>query len=203
MKRNVAILVFEDAEVLDFAGPFEVFAVSSQLNAGRGFDVGLVAEHRSPVRAMNGMTVVANWTWEDMPAPDVLVVVGGRGSRQAMAHAPLRAWVAQAAAAAEVVLSVCGGARIVGALGLLDGRQATTHRQAFDELQAIAPAALLRRDARVVDAGRIVTTGGISAGIDGALHVVSRLLGEPVAQRTAAYMEYAWDPACAVVAPVQ
>ncbi|NZA27427.1 DJ-1/PfpI family protein [Luteimonas sp. SJ-92] len=203
MKRNVAILVFEDAEVLDFAGPFEVFAVTSQLNEGRYFDVGLVAADRSPVRAMNGMTVVPNWTWQRMPAPDVLVVVGGLGSRRAMTDAPLLAWVAQAAASAEVVLSVCGGARIVGALGLLDDRDATTHHQVFDELQAIAPAARLRRDARVVDAGRIVTTGGISAGIDGAFHVVSRLLGEPVAQRTAAYMEYRWDSGCAVAAASQ
>lgn len=200
MKRSVAILVFEGAEVLDFSGPFEVFAVTSQLNDGEFFEVGLVAEHAAPLRAINGMTVIPNWTYAQMPAPDVLVVAGGSGSRRAMTDVALLEWTAAAARRAEVVLSICSGARILGALGLLDGIPTTTHHQVLDELQAIAPASRILRGARVVDAGKIVSTGGISAGIDGAFHVVSRLHGEAVAARTATYMEYAWKGSASTVA---
>ncbi len=194
MNRSVAILVFEGAEVLDFAGPFEVFGVTSELHAHRFFDVALVAERDDPVRAINGMLVVPNRTYAQLPRPDVLIVAGGAGTRRAMHDPRLLAWTAEAAQHAEIVLSVCSGARILGALGLLDGKEVATHHQVFDHVAEIAPRALLNRQARFVDAGKVVTTGGISAGIDGSFHVVARLLGGEVARRTAHYMEYAWTP---------
>lgn len=192
-KRVVAILVFEGVEVLDFSGPFEVFAVSSQLHHRSLFEVGLVAEDVTPMRAANDLIITPNWCYGEMPAPDVLVIPGGGGSRRAMADQALRHWVIQAAGGAEVVLSVCGGARIVGACGLLDDLDATTHHKAFEEVEAIAPAARILRGKRIVDSGRIVSTGGVSAGIDGAFHVVSRLCGTAVASRTAEHMEYPWS----------
>lgn len=194
MKRRVAILVYEGAEVLDFAGPFEVFAVTSELNDDRHFDVGIVAATPEPVRAVNGMLVKPNWTFDDMPAPEIVVVSGGSGSRQAMHDSAVLDWTHAAIDSAEVVLSICSGARILGALGLLAHRRATTHHQVFDHLQEIEPTAILERGARFVDTGKIITTGGISAGIDGSFHVVSRLLGHDIARRTADYMEYAWTP---------
>lgn len=193
-KRSVAILVYEGAEVLDFAGPFEVFAVTSELNDDRFFDVRLVAAHAEPVLAINGMRVLANSTFAEMPAPDVLVIAGGSGSRRAMHDRALLDWVKNAAETAEVVLSICSGARIPAALGMLDGLEATTHHLVFDHLQEIAPTAQLKRGVRFVDTGRIVTTGGITAGIDGSFHIVARLLGMRIASGTAEYMEYAWQP---------
>lgn len=194
MKRNVAILVYEGAEVLDFSGPFEVFAVTSELNDHALFDVSIVAATREPVASINGMLVTPNKTYAELPAPDILVIAGGSGSRKAMLDKPLLAWVTKAFESAEVVLSVCSGARILGVLGLLAKKEITTHHQVFDHLQEIEPTAVLNRRARFVDTGKIITTGGISAGIDGSFHVVARLLGLKIAEKTAAYMEYAWKP---------
>jgi len=194
MKKNVAILVFDGAEVLDFAGPFEVFAVASELHEHALFDVSIVAALREPVRAVNGMLVLPNRTYDELPEPDILVVAGGAGTRKAMVGPELLAWTSRAAEAAEIVMSVCSGARILASLGLLAGREVTTHHQVFDDLAQMEPTARLNRAARFVDTGKIITTGGISAGIDGSFHVVARLAGLSVARDTAAYMEYGWTP---------
>ncbi len=194
MKRSVAILVFDGAEVLDFSGPFEVFAVTSELNDHALFEVSLVAETFDPVSSINGMLVKANKVYGEIPHPDVLVIAGGSGSRRAMRDPALLEWTSLAVQSAEIVLSICSGARILGALGLLANKPATTHHQVFDHLQEIEPTAQLDREARFVDTGKIITTGGISAGIDGAFHVVARLLGKQIAQKSANYMEYAWQP---------
>lgn len=192
-RRNVAILVFDGAEVLDFAGPFEVFSVTSELNDHRYFQVFVVAEEERPIRAVNGLRIVPDHSFDTSPAPDVLVVSGGAGSRREMENPDLLGWVKRVSERAEVVLSVCSGARILARAGLLRGRPATTHHEVLDDLRELAPDAEVRGDARFVDAGRIVTTGGISAGIDGSFHVVERLLGREVARRTARYMEYDWN----------
>lgn len=193
-KRNVAILVFDGAEVLDFAGPFEVFAVASELHDHRLFDVRIVAADERPVTAVNGMQLSPNSTYATQPAPDVLVIAGGAGTRQAMHDPNLREWVNRSVQGAEVVLSICSAARILAALGLLDGREATTHHEVLSHLAEIAPTAILKPEQRFVDTGKITTTGGITAGIDGSFHIVARLLGRQVAERTARYMEYAWQP---------
>lgn len=193
MKRSVAILMYDGAEVLDFAGPFEVFAVTSELNDDALFEVSMVGASRQPVRAVNGMLVMPNRSFDELAGPDILVVPGGNGSRQAMHDPVLLGWTEQATRTAEIVMSVCSGARILGALGLLAGREVTTHHQVFEHLQQIEPTARLNRDARFVDTGQIITTGGISAGIDASFHVVARLLGRGIADGTAAYMEYAWQ----------
>ncbi|WP_194955142.1 DJ-1/PfpI family protein [Sphingopyxis solisilvae] len=190
MKRDVAILVFEDAEVLDFAGPFEVFSVASELHDHALFDVRIVAATGAPVRAVNGFMVVPNATFAGMRQPDILVIAGGAGTRRVMSDPELIAWAGNAAASAEIILSVCSGARILAALGLLDDLEVTTHHQMFDHIAELAPRAHLRPGARFVDTGKIITTGGISAGIDGAFHVVSRLHGTGLAAATARYMEY-------------
>lgn len=193
-KRRVAILIYPDVEVLDFAGPFEVFSVASQIHDDRYFDVGLVAADLDPVASINGMKVCPNYRFDDCPPPDVLVLAGGNGSRNAMADPALLRWVDAAAEQAGIVLSVCSGARILAALGRLHATEVTTHHEVFDDIAALEPSARLRPDLRFVDAGRIVTSGGISAGIDASFHVVARLLGVDVARRTARYMEYHWVP---------
>ncbi|MDP3762397.1 MAG: DJ-1/PfpI family protein [Ramlibacter sp.] len=192
--RCVGILVFDGVEVLDFAGPFEVFGVTGELSGGQHFKASLVAKQAREYVAVNGMKVSPNETFDNHPAYDVLVVAGGSGTRTVMNDEGLIQWISRAAARAEVVLSVCSGARLLGQAGLLDGLPVATHHLVYEHLGQIAPQAILRRDARVVDTGQVVTTGGISAGIDGSFHVVSRLLGSDVARRTADYMEYRWVP---------
>lgn len=191
MRRAVSILVFPDVEVLDFAGPFEVFSVADERNGYRLFDVSIVAQSAEPVRARNGLRILPDRTIdEDEPAPHVLIIPGGDGSNAAMKEARLVEWVRRAAARAEVTMTVCTGTRIAGAAGLLEGREYTTHHEAAPAIAGLFPAATQRLDRRVVDTGRFVSTGGISAGLDGAFHLLGRLAGEHVVRDAAAYMEY-------------
>ncbi|HEX2138463.1 MAG TPA: DJ-1/PfpI family protein [Woeseiaceae bacterium] len=193
-KRSVAIVIYEGVEVLDFAGPFEVFSVTDELNDYRHFDVSLIAASDTPYATVNNMRVLPNRVFEDAESPSILVVPGGAGSKAAMKDKPLLDWVGTSAAAAEIVLSVCSGARVLAQLGLLDNLEVTTHHQVATHLQSLAPAAKVAIDRRFIDTGKVVTTGGITAGIDGAFHIVARLLGEMTAKRTAQYMEYDWRP---------
>jgi transcriptional regulator GlxA family with amidase domain len=190
--RNVGILIFDDVEVLDFCGPFEVFAVTGRQSDAKPFHVYTIAERRDPVAARGGLSVNPTHTLADCPRPDVLVVPGGFGTRRLMEHKPVIDWIRGAAGEAELVLSVCTGALLLGKAGLLDGQPATTHHAALELLRQAAPRAAVRGEQRIVDNGALVISAGISAGIDAALHVVSRLVGEGAAAEAAAHMEYDW-----------
>ncbi len=190
MRRTVAILLFDEVEVLDFAGPFEVFAVTDELAGYRLFRVVTVAQEKRAIRARNGLGVNPDHSFADCPPPDILVVPGGNGSKALLKIPAVLAWVRASADAAEVVASVCTGARLLAKTGLLDGLRATTHHENFAELRELAPRATIVEDERFVDTGRILTAGGISAGIDLSLHLVARLHGSATAQKTATYMEY-------------
>lgn len=201
MQRNVAILVFDDVEVLDFCGPFEVFSVTGRRDGSNPFNVYTVAE-QTPVAARNALSVNPHFLLETCPPPDILVVPGGGGfdkagkpfgSRREMHNARLLTWLKTQAERTELILSVCTGALILANTGLLSGLGATTHHGAFDALAEAAPDAVIHRHKRIVDNGKVVLSGGISAGIDASFHVVSRLHGETVAQETAKYMEYDWQ----------
>src|SRR5687767_14420982 len=195
MSLRTAILIFDEVEVLDFAGPFEVFSVTGRRQKLEPFDVYTVAERLAPVAARNGLSVNPRYTFADCPPPDILVVPGGYGTRREMRNPVMLEWIARISPACELVLSVCTGALVLGAAGLLDDREATTHFMAFDELRAVAPKALVRDNQRIVDNGNVILSAGVSAGIDMSLHVVARLLGADVARETARYMEYEgnWD----------
>ncbi|MDA0814483.1 MAG: DJ-1/PfpI family protein [Verrucomicrobia bacterium] len=190
--RNLAIVLFDDAEVLDFCGPFEVFSVASHQSDPPAFDVFTVAEKPGPVIARNGLSVNADHTLDTCPKPDLLLVPGGLGTRTEMNNALLIDWIKQTADAAELVLSVCTGALLLGKAGLLDGLDVTTHHVAYDLLREIVPSGTIHEDRRFVDNGKIITSAGIAAGIDMSLHVVERLLGEEAAAATARQMEYPW-----------
>lgn len=195
MARNVAILIFDDAEVLDFCGPFEVFSSTRQRDTGELlFHVYTVAEKAGPVRARNGLSVNPAYTFADCPHPDLLLVPGGRGTRREIHNETLVGWVKEQAGHVELLLSVCTGALILAKAGLLEGLAATTHFQAFDELAALAPRTTLCPDKRYVDNGQIVLSAGVSAGIDMSLYVVARLLGEEQASATARHMQYDYWP---------
>jgi transcriptional regulator GlxA family with amidase domain len=190
---NVAILIFPEVEVLDFAGPFEAFAVTEEDEASKPFNVYLVAETAEPVRARHGFTVVPHYTISNCPPPDLFLVPGGFGTRQAMHNPALMGWITEQHQRTQLTLSVCTGAIMLGHAGLLNGLRATTHHTAFDRLRISAPNTEILENARVVDNGKIITSAGVSAGIDMSLHVIGRLCGQDVARRTARIMEYDWQ----------
>lgn len=187
MKKNVAILIFDDVEVLDFAGPFEVFAVADELHDRAAFHTFTLALQPGTIRARNGLKVVPDFTLESCPAPHVLVIPGGAGTRPLLQMPALHEWLRRKARAAELVLSVCTGSLVLARAGLLDGLRATTHHECFAELRALAPHTEIVETDRFIDNGAVVT----AAGIDASLHVVARLLGPAAAEITARYMEYA------------
>ncbi|PJF44404.1 MAG: AraC family transcriptional regulator [Phototrophicales bacterium] len=194
MSIQVAILIFDEVEVLDFAGPFEVFAITSQDSPNKPFDVYLVAEEMRPIRARHGFSVNPHYTLETCPTPDIVLVPGGKGSRIAKERPAILNWVRHHAQQNKLTLSVCTGALILGRAGILDGLSATTHWTAFDLLAENAPKTNVQRNIRFIDNGQVITSAGVSAGIDMSLYVVARLCGIDVAQETAREMEYTWTP---------
>lgn len=193
--RNVAIVVYDQAEPLDWAGPFEVYNNAARFGAAGGenaFHVYVVSKTRDPVDAQ-GLHVLPSYSIADAPRPDIVLFPGGP-SRRLTDDPQFFAWAKRVAAEAEIAQSVCTGAFVLGKAGLLDGLDVTTFHGSIDRLQKDYPRTRVHRGRRFVDSGRIVTTAGISAGIDGSLHVVARLLGRRVADEVATYMEYAWVP---------
>lgn len=193
--RNVAIVVYENAEPLDWTGPFEVYNDAAHAGSAHGehaFNVYIVSKTKEPVNAQ-GLHVVPSYSLNDAPKPDIVVFPGGPASR-IYDDPEFFAWAKKASIEAEIAQSVCTGAFVLGKAGLLDGLEVTTFHGAIDGLQKNYPKAMVKRGRRFVDNGHVVTTAGISAGIDGSLHVVARLLGRRVADEVANYMEYAWVP---------
>lgn len=194
-RARVGILVFPQVEVLDFCGPFEVFSVVRLDEARRRedpspFDVRLVAWDAAPVTAAGGLRVVPDVTCAACPPLDVLVVPGGWGTREAIHDRPLLDWIAARATAVRTLTAVCTGAMLLGHAGLLRGRRATTHWRSLDWMTESFPDTTVVRDLHVVEDGDVVTSAGISAGIDMALRVVARWHGEAIARATARQMEY-------------
>ena len=192
MVRKVAILIFDGVEVLDFCGPFEVFAVTGARSEEKPFDVFTVAETAAPITARNGLSVNPNCTFADCPQADILIVPGGYGTRPLMHNQAVLDWIKAQANHAELVMSVCTGALLLAKIGLLEGLRATTHWGAMELLREVAPNTIVLPDTRFVDNGRILLSAGISAGIDLSFHIVARLLGRAVAVETARWMEYDW-----------
>ncbi|HEX6839125.1 MAG TPA: DJ-1/PfpI family protein [Polyangia bacterium] len=187
--RKVAIVVYPGVELLDFAGPGEVFSAAG----GGAFDVFTVAATREPIVSQGFVRVTPDHAIADSPKPDIVVVPGGNASA-AYGDPKLMAWLKEHAASAELTMSVCNGAIVLAKAGLLDGLRATSHWGAIASLRKF-PRVTVAADERFVDDGRIITTQGVSAGIDGALHVVERLLGAEAAWQDARYMMYHWEPA--------
>ncbi|MFF1873913.1 DJ-1/PfpI family protein [Kitasatospora herbaricolor] len=189
------MLVFDEVEVLDLGGPFEVFSTAGRL-ARTDEDEPLlrvltVAATRRPVRARGGLRIMPDHTLDEDPPFDVLVVPGGV-TTAVEADADVVAWLARRRRTATLTFSICTGAFLLAATGALDGRPATTHWEDQEELARRHREVRVRTDVRWVDDGDIVTSAGISAGIDAALHIVGRLFGEELARRTARQMEYTW-----------
>ena len=190
--RNVAILIFDDVEILDFCGPYEVFGVTGTGNDSQPFNVYTVAEHSKPILARNQLSINPQYTIANCPPSDILLVPGGFGTRREMHNLVLIDWIRQCFEHSELLLSVCTGALLLAKAGLLENLAATTHHLAIDLLKEVAPNTEIRAGDRFVDNGKIILSAGISAGIDMSLYVVAKLLGKKAAIETAEYMEYDW-----------
>ncbi len=198
--QTVGILIFDDVEVLDFCGPFEVFAMAQAPSEATDeveeptplFRPLTIAERPEIVRCRGGLLVQPHHTIHNHPPLDILLVPGGQGTRRERTNRTLLDWIAAQDRQTALTTSVCTGAFLLAANGLLDGCRATTHWASIDWLRDHHPAVDVRDDLRVVDEGRIVTSAGVSAGIDMALHLVGRLHGSTVATETARRMEYDW-----------
>ncbi|MEA4938453.1 MAG: DJ-1/PfpI family protein [Christensenella sp.] len=191
-QKTVGIFLFNEVEVLDFAGPFEVFSLAESETSGkRAFRVCTIARTNAPNRARNGLTVLPAYDFSSAPKLDLLIVPGGYGAEELEIREPetIR-WLQSIADQAEIVASICTGAFLLAEAGLLNGKRATTHWMDLDRLEREYPAVQVLRNTRFVDEGAILTSGGISAGIDLSLYLVKRLLGAPAAKKTARRMEY-------------
>ena len=194
-RKRVGILVFPNVEVLDFCGPYEVFSVTRLDEERRReepspFETLLVAESADPVVATGGLRVIPDATLDTCPPLDVLVVPGGWGTRKEIGNERVLTWIAARAKEVETLTSVCTGAMLLGQVGLLDGRRATTHWRSLDWMRQSFPAVTVEDKLHVVEDGDVLTSAGISAGIDMALRVVTRYFGETIGRATARHMEY-------------
>jgi len=186
----VAFVISEDATVIDFTGPWEVFQDCHVESRGTEqqdqmpFRLFTVAERRDPVRVTGGLQIVPDHSVHEAPAPRVIVIPAHRSSPR------LLEWIKKASTTADLTMSVCTGAFALARTGLLDGRPATTHHQFLDRFAREFPKVEVRRGLRYVESGKVATAGGLTSGIDLALHVVDRYFGRAVAESTAGYMEY-------------
>jgi putative intracellular protease/amidase len=198
-KLNVAILIFDGVQIIDFTGPYEA------LGAGQRRNVYTVAEKPDLITTAMGMRVAPNYTFANQPKPDIIIVPGGGNSGEPAARTPrgvgaqlnneaVIRWVRESAAQAKYVMSVCNGAFLLAKAGLLDGLTATTTAGYIDYLAEVAPKTKVVHDQRFVDNGKIITTGGLSAGIDGAMRLIEKLDGRGAAIQAALGIEYNWQP---------
>lgn len=187
--RNVAIVLFDGAELLDFAGPGEVFAAAQTVDGQNAFNVYTVAATTKPIISQGFMTITPEYSFETAPKADIVVFPGGN-TGNFLKNKTAMSWAKATTSNAEIAMSVCTGAFVLADAGLLDGRKATTHWTSVNRLKKQLPNATILENVRYVDNGQIVTTAGVSAGIDGALHIVKRLFGAAAAELTAKHMEY-------------
>jgi len=197
MTLRVGIYVYDEVEVLDFAGPYEVFSTASRVQgrldaaAPPPFAVGLVAERAGPVRARAGFTVVPQHAFEDHPPLDLLLVPGGVHDAE-LGKPRVIDWIRRQHAGARLTASVCTGAFLLAKAGVVDGLAVTTHWEDVGDLRRAFPGLAVREGVRWIEHDRVVTSAGISAGLDMALRLVARFAGQPLAERTARQMDYEW-----------
>lgn len=198
MTRNVGIYIYDQVEVLDFAGPFEVFHTASRVwlrehpDEELPFLVFTIGVQDRPVRARGELQVTPHYTLMNHPQLDVLVIPGGVTAVE-QERSQLLEWIRQQASQTELIASICTGAFLLAEAGMLNGRPVTTHWEDRRLLQETFPDLRVVKDERYVDDGDIVTSAGISAGLDMSLYLVARLMGDDLAHKTARQMDYRWN----------
>ena len=188
---NIGIYIYDQAEVLDFSGPFEVFSVANRL-ANLGYNIWLVAEEESLVEARGVFQVKPHYSIQNVPELDVLIVVGGVHSDE-LCKTEVINWIRKTAEKTRITGSVCTGAFLLAEAGLLDGLEVTTHWEDISDLHRNYKNLQVREGIRWIEQGKLFTAAGISAGIDMSLELVSRLASAELAERTARQMEYTWN----------
>lgn len=191
MAKAVAFVLFEGAEELDFVGPWEVFTMAGMVTRG-DITAFTVAEKAGLVKCAKGLQVVADYAFDDCPSAEIILVPGGMATRVQVDNPALIAFLARMDARADYTTSVCTGALLLERAGVLKGLKATTHWGAIEELKATGTETL--ENTRFVDNGRVITSSGVSAGIDMSLHVVGKIWGAEVARATQKHMEYYPEP---------
>lgn len=187
---NIGIYVYEGAEVLDFSGPFEVFSTASRL-AGLNWNVLLLGEQAKLIKARGGFHIQPHFSIEQHPSLDVLMVVGGVHSAELDKEHVIQ-WITKQGKSAEWLVSVCTGAFLLAQAGFLGGQKVTTHWEDIEDLRSQYPRLTVVDDERWVQEGTVLTSGGISAGMDMSLHLVSQWESTELANQTAEQMEYRW-----------
>ena len=193
MVLNLGIYLYDNAEVLDFAGPFEVFSTANRLHSEPVFNVFLVGETGATVKSRGGFHVSPSFSFDNHPPIDVLVVVGGVYSSE-LRKTNVLSWISTKAQGAKLVASVCTGVFLLAKAGVIKSEAVTTHWEDISDLRRDFPRLDVKENAPWVDQGRIVTSAGISAGIGMSLHLVGRLVSRELAIRTARQMEFDWQP---------
>lgn len=187
---KVGIFIFNEVEVLDFAGPFEVFSLASKDNK-KLFQVTTLGETGEIISARNGLKVLPNVRFGDEVRYDILIIPGGYGAEEIeIKKKTVIDWIRQQQTKVQILASVCTGALLLAEAGILDHKKATTHHLDQDRLEKEYPLVQVKRDVKFVDEGSVITSGGISAGINMSFHLVKRLFGSEVAKATAKKMEY-------------
>ncbi len=190
---TVGILIFDNAEVLDFTGPFEVFSVTSELNNFELFDVFTIAKTTEPISAVNGLSINPKYNFQNAPNIDILIIAGGAGTRNQMKDVETLNWIKEVHKNSLITASICSGSRLLGVLGLLNNQPYCTHHEVYDHMIEIVPSGIPQKMKRFVGFDKIYTSGGISAGIDLSFHIVENLHEKSIALKTAKYMEYDWN----------
>lgn len=190
-QQTVLIFLFNEVEVLDFAGPFEVLSLA-QKNNQPFFNVRTISETGEAIRARNGLTVLPDYSFDTWKGDaDLVIIPGGYGAREIEIHnQKVLTWIQQVYERTNILASVCTGAFLLSEAGLLNGKAATTHWASLDRFEVDYPEVRVKRDVKFVDEGGIVTSAGISAGINMAFHLVKKIIGVESARETAKRMEY-------------
>lgn len=194
---NVGIFVFDDVEVLDFAGPYEVFTTAARMQARIDakvsplFNVFTIGRTVSSLHARAGLSVYPDHDFAQHPPIDLLIIPGGVVTAE-LARPEVTQWITAASARSKLTASVCTGAFLLAKAGLLDGKKATTHWEDIDDFKPMFPSVQVQTNVRWVDEGKIITSAGISAGIDMSLHLVERIAGRALAERTARQLDFDW-----------
>ncbi|MDW7670399.1 MAG: DJ-1/PfpI family protein [Bacillota bacterium] len=187
---RVGIYLFDKVELLDFAGPYEVFSVTSELNDFGMFQVFTISRDGRPVQTISGLKVIVDYSFDNHPPIDLLVIPGGVGTRSEVKKEMVIDWIKRMHRQNQITMSVCSGSILLGKAGLLDDMESVTHHEVFELLEKAAPRTIINPDERWIDNDRVMTSAGISAGIDLSLHLVEKLYGSEVKKRTVIYMEY-------------
>lgn len=188
---NVGILIFDEVEVLDFTGPFEVFSIAADDNSTKLFNVTVIAEKNRIINARNGLKVLPDYSFQDTKEIDILIIPGGFGAETVeFKNQELLKWIIEINKKTMITASVCTGAIILAETKLLDNKKATTHWMDIDRLKKDYPSIRVIADKKYVEDGKFLTSGGVSAGINMSLYIIEKLCGKKIAINTAKRMEY-------------